>query len=391
MTISELKALFHSYESRLPQIANQCEQCVTDWRWATGLMVSCEPLHDVVARQFCYWRLQDRKWVSRQEDGGFHATLHGFDRSGTLRLWRYRNGGERYLVYGANEVDELWGDSVLTRYCLKNGIAISRYEASRNHCQEERYERTDNRYTGSTIRRCSFDDMSFEDSEHVDRLAFHYDECGNLARVVSQSEIGKTLRQPDLLFIRPAGETLSTAFLELEDFLVAQIPESIRLLSPQEPVYCIVINYCGEDFHSWPTTMWVGTESLRKWLLAEENPEWRYKALVPGEWGDRQRELSMWPPSAHERATELQLRAFQLLDAPDVMLDGEALRPARELLWRVALRLTKVDWQPIMRVSDDFIAYAMDDTGNFDATEDMRASVPAERIALMREQGYRWL
>lgn len=99
----------------------------------------------------------------------------------------------------------------------------------------------------------------------------------------------------------------------------------------------------------------------------------------------------MWPPSAHERATELQLRAFQLLDAPDVMLDGEALRPARELLWRVALRLTKVDWQPIMRVSDDFIAYAMDDTGNFDATEDMRASVPAERIALMREQGYRWL
>jgi len=197
-------------------------------------------------------------------------------------------------------------------------------------------------------------------------------------------------RPTELLFIRPRGEGLSETLDQLEELLVAEIPESIRSLSLEEPVYCVAITYCGEQFF-WPTTMYVGTESLRSRLREDENAEHRFKALVPDAWGEPRLRARLWSPAAHERASELQLRALQLIDSPNVLLEGELLRPARELLQRVAARLMRIDWTPIVQVTDDFIVYAMDDSGDFDASEDIRASVPAERVALWKVQGYAWL
>jgi hypothetical protein len=393
MTASDLKQLLEYYKHKLPEIIRETERSVVEWRWATDLMVSCEPLHHLVKRQCRYWRLPDRRWVAREDDAGpLDATLHGFDCKGQLRLWRHRNAPAHYLIYGDDVIDEVFDSQVfaVTRYCLQDTKIVSKYEVSLYGFTQECFERIGSRYVGAIIRRCAFRHKGFEGSTRVDRRTFTYDENGDLDRVVSVAIIDGLESQPELLFVRPRGETLAATLHELEELLVAQIPESIRLRPPDEPVYCIAIVYCGEDFF-WPTTICLGTESLRERLLMEEDPQWRHKAIVPGEWGDPKRTYPLWPPSAHERAIELQLRAFQLIDAPDIFLEGEALRPARELLQRVAARLTRIDWGPIMPLTEDFIAYMIDDTGDFDSREDIRASVPADRIAILRDQGYRWL
>lgn len=371
--------------------ARQCEENITEWRWATDLMVSAEPLHDLVKRQSLYWTLQNAKWVAREDEAGYDARLHGFDSTGRLGAWRHRNGPMSYLVYGQDHVDELVTRQNLgiTRYCFEDRATTLKYEASTDGCAEERFERIGAHYLGSTIRHARFDHKSFEESNYVDRLAFIYDEQGKLDRVSSRTTIDGVVWPPELLFIRPRGENLSATLQGLEELLIDQIPDSIRLRPPREPVYCIAIVYCGEDFY-WPRSMCVGTESLRQRLFTEEDPQWRHKALIPGEWGEPKLELPLWLPTAHDRAVELQLRAVQLMYAPAISVEGAA-QQARELLQRVAAKLAKINWTPIMPVTDDFIAYVIDDTGEFDSREDIRASVSAAQIATLREQGYRWL
>jgi hypothetical protein len=391
MTISELRKLFEGYKASLPELARDCEQCVADWRWATDLMVSYEPLHDLVTRQCGYWRLPERKWVAKESDALYGATQHGFDREGRLRVWRYRNAPAHYLVYGENVVDEVFDSQVfaVTRYYSENGVVIAQYHASRHGCSEELFERANGLYRASTLRLCDYDDEDFSACRYLDQKSFVYDDHGDLDRVVKQPEQNGEHLQDELLFIRPRGETLAATLHELEEFLVVQIPESIRSLSLNDAVYCIAISYCGEDFF-WPTTMCIGTELSRTKLVEAVPPERRYEALIPGEWPEPKREPRLWVPSADAQAQELQLRSFQLIDAPSAWLEGEAIRPARELLQRVAARLMRIDWSPIAPTTDDFAVFAIDDTGEFAADVDLRASLPAERLALLRERGYLW-
>lgn len=392
MTISDLRELLEGYKATLPEIARDCEQRVVEWRWATELMVSCEPLHDLVTRQGKYWRLPERRWIKDERDGGHFPVQHGFDRDGKFRVWRYCNNfPNHYLIYGENVVDQLWDSLVftVTRWLIEDGAAIAQYEVSKDGCKETLFERSNGLYRASTSRFCSRHETDFSACEHVDRTSFLYDEHGDLDRVVEQSDRRRKHLRDNLLFIRPRGETLDATLQELEELLVAQIPESIRALSLDDPLYCVAIVYCGEDF-CWPSEMCLGTETLRKKLLNGKASQNRWLTLIPGEWPEPKLEPRLWVPSADAKAQELQLRAFQLLDAPNVWLEGEALRPARELLQRVAARLMRIDWSPIAPITDDFVVFMIDDTAEFGSDEDMRASVPPEKLTLLRERGYLW-
>src|SRR5688572_29196024 len=61
------------------------------------------------------------------------------------------------------------------------------------------------------------------------------------------------------------GGPFEVALKQVEDLLVEQIPLAIRAENPKEKLYCVMIDYCGEDFSAtWPPCLGIGTESIRE-------------------------------------------------------------------------------------------------------------------------------
>jgi hypothetical protein len=74
----------------------------------------------------------------------------------------------------------------------------------------------------------------------------------------------------------------------------------------------------------------------------------------------------------------LLIRLYQLVDSPEVFLEGEAVLPFRQMLQRVAKNINEEMSKRPGVVAEDFVAYPLDDHGDVDAEEDFRASVSGE-------------
>lgn len=67
--------------------------------------------------------------------------------------------------------------------------------------------------------------------------------------------------------------------------------------------------------------------------------------------------------------------------------ETEELRPVREMVQRVAAQLNRMRWVEYALATDDFVVFAADASHTFCADyEEMTASVPTERIELLRSR-----
>ena len=63
------------------------------------------------------------------------------------------------------------------------------------------------------------------------------------------------------------------------------------------------------------------------------------------------------------------------------------MRPFREMVQRVSARLNDLPWSEYAPTTDDFVVFAADASHTYCADhEEMLASVPAERIELLRSR-----
>jgi hypothetical protein len=174
--------------------------------------------------------------------------------------------------------------------------------------------------------------------------------------------------------------------VKAEERLVTLIPNRVKALGIREAVYCLRIWYYGTDTVGDRTpTLMLPKESLRRRLVAKKGPKvphylWCADELTHIDWaytveikdatvGDLCRKWYDYPWGRHP--------------------ETEELRPAREMVQRVAKRLNILPWAKHVPVTDDFVVFAADGSHTFcNDYEEMQASVPNERIELLRTRRF---
>jgi hypothetical protein len=172
---------------------------------------------------------------------------------------------------------------------------------------------------------------------------------------------------------------------QIEALLVAQIPTRVQARAITEPVYCLRIWYHGTDTdgNRVPSLMLVKEATRQKLLREKGRPALDYiwfadELTEPG--GSYSTEM--------EDAKLARLCRQWYRRIPEDLDEEEQLRPIREMTQRVAARLNRLDWRALIPATEDFVVYPADSSHTFcDDYGDMKASVPADRIALLRSLG----
>jgi hypothetical protein len=184
---------------------------------------------------------------------------------------------------------------------------------------------------------------------------------------------------------RPTGSKEHEALLaETEKRLIALIPPRIKALDIREPVYCLRVWYYGTDTDGdrVPSLM-LAKESVRRKLVSEkgaEAPHYLWCADEPTQPG--------WVYNAEIKDATVSALCRRWYDQPwGHRSETKELRPFREMVQRAAARLNGLAWREYAPVTDDFVVFAADASHTFCADyEEMLASVPAERVELLRSR-----
>ena len=169
-----------------------------------------------------------------------------------------------------------------------------------------------------------------------------------------------------------------------EDRLVALVPPLVRSLGFREPVYCLRLWYYegGGDGGRLPSVL-LAPDAARRRALAEHGntaPHYLWCA-------DELTGSSTGAFSAETVDVELSGLMQRWHARPSSGDDAEDLAPVRAMVQRAAARLGEIAWASHAPVTDDFVVFAADGTHTFcNDYAEMVASVPADRIALLRSR-----
>ena len=385
----EMPSLLASYRKRAAKVRRDCEKSVVEWRLATDQMLRPDPLHALADRGLEWvhgWRMPKRQWL--KADGSKPGRKHGLDAAGQLRIY----DDFRYYVYSDGWIDEVVflddGKVDLTRFALgPGGKVIASYEmqsSGETSFQEEVFTWKKAVVTKMSQRTWLPEEGQLVETRHPKTYHLTYDSDGTLRKAVRELMGGKRVIS-SVVFARPGGASLPKTLKAVEDYFVEHIPKAIAEAKVASPLYVALLTYCGEDITSgWPQDIELRTATHRdKCLKLSDREQAMYRLWCPAEeiaggktvGGAEKKSLS-----------ELEEKTQQLLQ-----LAGESesfdYDELRRLFCRVAMRLNKLDWRKIARVTDEFIVLPADDHGETDFFEELRASVPAKKIALLRRRG----
>lgn len=394
LTPQEMHQALAEYGRHRRFAEQECLNAVVAWRLANDIMISPSPLHDQVdrgVRGVTPWRVPKRKWIESEQDA-LDVVRHGFDRAGNLRV--IESMGNRYLFFDHDRwIDQhiVRRHGELDRFVKRDGVVQCHYRARIDSCTEEQFFREQGRVVRSVERAWLMEEGQFSESEFTETYSYEYDEQGRLEKVVCEVTSPDGFRRvPEVVFVRPRENNQSGVFQELEDFLVDQIPKAIRAAGISETLYCLMICYCGEDIASgWPGHLVLGSEAVRQRHLATCAPDARGLIWAPTEVGAAWK----WPvpdlcePSAQNELEERALRVRQHVGNSDVLVGQDVVGPLRQVLHRIAQRLNRIDWKPVVPVTRDFVVLAADETYEFDFDDDLEASVPKARLMLLKSRG----
>jgi hypothetical protein len=179
-----------------------------------------------------------------------------------------------------------------------------------------------------------------------------------------------------------AKTTGSEVLAAIEERLVELIPQRVKALGIDEPVYCLRIWYYGTDTGGdrVPSLM-LGTAAARQAVLAAKGDAAPHYLWCADEVCTGAHTCEIDDPAV----AALCRRWY---DQPwGGRPETEELTPIREMAQRVAARLNGLRWSEYVPTTDDFVVFAADASHTFcNDYREMMASVPAERIALLRSR-----
>ena len=163
------------------------------------------------------------------------------------------------------------------------------------------------------------------------------------------------------------------AFAEIEEILVARIPERVRELKIPVPVYCLMIEYYSSTVvGDVVPTLRLPSESFRTRVQMEKRAEAPYFLWSPHELPHS--------PEIISAALDDGLLVTKIRAHPNLV--------SRKMARNVALRLNELDWSEMTPIADDFVVIAADATQAFaDTFGDIKASVGERRLDRLRSCG----
>ena len=182
---------------------------------------------------------------------------------------------------------------------------------------------------------------------------------------------------------RGAGRTVGHELLAaLQERLIELIPQRVGALGIGEPVYCLRVWYYGTDvgLDRVPSLM-LCPDAARRRVLAEKED------VAPHYWWCAD-EVGAGAYTAEINDPDGLRPVPPLVPAPWGRRPEEVeLRPFREMVQRVSARLNDLPWSEYAPTTDDFVVFAADASHTYCADyEEMLASVPADRIELLRSR-----
>jgi hypothetical protein len=397
----ELVAMLRRFQDRKDYAAlkRSCTAAVTQWRWATGLMLPQLPYDDIVSG----WKA---KWVKKQPRFGL---LHGLDADGRIRCIRSAEPGrpdkdvyEQFLIY---EDGGFWfisfgigaeKASLMVQWFEMDGDRWLRSLAIRSNGIHEHALRWEgDRFTGYTWR--IWDSVSVGKAkpaavaklreEDADRTVYSYSYTadGELDRVTAERDVAGEHLLSEVKYQRvPKGVSLESLLQEAEDMLVAEIPRTIRAAKVKLTVYGLLVQFTGvdTDLDGYAPPLFLPTEKLRRRVLEQCPREAASYLWAAVEWeSDPDVVLLHCKNAALDEKLHL---IFQLtITRPARTNYG----PVRKMFQRVCARLSALDWQGTLKTTDDFIVVPFDTHGEMDLNADLKASVPAEKLRLLIDRG----
>ena len=179
------------------------------------------------------------------------------------------------------------------------------------------------------------------------------------------------------------SKRIDGVLLKIEALLVSNIPKVVKAANLREPVYCLRIWYNGTDSDETavPWLMLV-KESTRKSFISKHGKKALYYIWAADE------------ATSTGQSFDVQIANNELVELYGVWYDhlcdlddDEELQPFREMTQRVAAKLNTLDWAAIVPATDDFVVFPADGSHTFcDDLGDLNASVPAERLNLLRSR-----
>jgi hypothetical protein len=396
----ELIAMLQRFRTRKQYAAlkRSCEAAVTEWRWATSLMLPELP-HDDIVRG-----LKPPRWVKKPPRSG---SLHGLDGDGRIRCIRSgdrtRPDTEVYEQFLIHEDNGFWcvyfdnsprkallalkwyemeGDRWLRS--LQIGHAGVREILLRREADRlvEVIDRswpevtTDNPGAAGGLKEADAEQTSY---------TYSYAADGGLERVSAQT--AGAASDPPWVQVEyqrvPKGVSLDTLLRQAEDLLVAEIPWAVRAAKVRDVVYALLMQFTGvdTDLGGFAPPLFLPTEALRRRLLAEHPRDTTWYPWAVPEWENDPGAVRV---TIENPALDEKLRLiFQLTIVP-----SRGYGPVRKMFQRVCARLNARSWKGILKTTDDFIVIPFDPHEELDARVDLKASVPAEKLRLLMDRAY---
>ncbi len=396
----ELIAMLQRFPTRKQYAAlkKSCEAAVTEWRWATSLMLPELPYDDVVRG------MKPPRWVKSRPR---HGSLHGLDCDGHVRCIRSddrtrpdRDVYEQFLIHVDNGfwciyfeaspkkalLAVKWYETEGERWLRSLQISHSGIQELLLRWEAGRLVRVvDQSWPGVSTRNPRAAAKLKEADAEQTLSTYSYAADGELERVTEQTDLGEG--NPPWVQVKyqrvPQGVNLDMLLRQTEDLLVAEIPRAIRAAKVREVVYGLLVQFTGvdTDLDGFAPPLFLPTEALRRRLLAEHPKDAAWYPWAVPEWENDPAAVRV---TCHHPTLDEKLHLiFQL-----TVVQAGNYGPVRKMFQRVCARLNARPWKGILKTTDDFIVIPFDPHGELDARVDLKASVPVEKLRLLMDRGY---
>ena len=347
--IEPLRKLYAEYHDRkrYMKLAEANERKVVEWRSATGEMISPHPFQHECFGAVFGWLEKGQKAKVRQVD-------HGLDAEGRILIAReaFRAGHsaeedleETQYVHNGNQITAITAYSRrkpkdfevtnLERFTYKVGRLLS-YErfywraASIDVCswKGDRVEQTE--YCGADHvswyhpNQAKYREWKGSKELRRSQRTYEFDADGELARAVQHclNDAG----EPDpksryMFYVRPIpGVTIAKLSDEVEELLTAAIPKAVKQKKTKSAAYCLLVCYCGEDYHGgWPPFLVVGGEKWRD-KIVQEATDVKYYLWAPDEMRDKPENVEIMLDDS--RLNEKCMMHLDLMSAKEQLRSG---------------------------------------------------------------------
>jgi hypothetical protein len=376
----ELVALYSKYarpEAVLQLRADVLSQ-VVDWRWASESMSFDEPF----AREL--YGGPAPRWLSDERADPREHVRHGLDAQGRIVIESGPSGSEQVCLHAPGQRTTVaWhGGNRINSVCQRlyqEGRLTAHHIHLGHRGLDTRYE-----YEGGQLQRSMICNWQEDEKPWVARHVFVHAADGVLERIDLQYLDADGQPEPGadrLLYLRlPKGETLKTVEARVQGLLEQALPAALQLIPRHEKLYSLLLCYTHEDLPAaWPPFLVWGRESYRDSVL-ERGEDVRYYLWAPDEIRGMDDSDEFWfSDQALRDACLLHSQLMQMAQS-----DASAMR----VLKRTVPLLQAMVEQAGLPVTDDFVVAHADNTGEIDPRKAMKASLPAEAWALLKQRGH---